>query len=84
VLVEWHCCNVSYIDLVGKASSNCTGIAKAMIEIVSENYCFEHCMKMLMKLNFSALSTETAVPCEHAPSRDVQPSMEESGCHSSK
>lgn len=76
VSVEWHCRKVGY--------GNCTEIANAMIHVVADNYCFEHCMEMLIKLNFSALSTETAVPCGHAPSRLGEPTTEESGCHSSK
>jgi hypothetical protein len=65
VTLRWGFWNKELDEIAETPDSNFTHIAYAMIDLVSEHYCDEHAMEILMRRNFSSLSTATAVDDLH-------------------
>jgi hypothetical protein len=63
--LRWLIWSNEFAKLATKQSSNFTHVAVAMVGIVARHYCELHAMRILERLNFSALSKITAIDDIH-------------------
>lgn len=66
LVLEWH-------DLGFPGGGNKTELMRAMVRGAIENYCEEHGLEALKRLDFSQLSSSTAVVDIHPPRKPKQP-----------